>query len=375
MNEYSKQLQKQGLIDLTIRGKAGIAAYPVIWLLITLPYLPHTQFPAFFYINTAILACILLSRIWHLSVFNRDPEASASKMYRWLVGSILLAGIHWGVMFAIIVYHWDDSSMPYVWTMATMAFAIGASVVLSISNVIRAFYPLAMVVPGVCIFIIYGGSDQWVFAATALITLAYIHVTTKVTHADYWGGLKNRFLAEERAEKMERLSHTDQLTQLNNRMFFDRRFCEEWKRSSRSKSPLSILMLDLDYFKVVNDSYGHVFGDECLKRVAETLQATVHRETDSVARYGGEEFVVLLPYTNQQDSEAIATRLLSAIHEIDMSVGSQKVSLTCSIGIATGYAKPGQNREMLLKSADDALYQAKDKGRNRVQVGTSINAS
>lgn len=374
MQQYSEQLRKQALTDLTNRAKGGIGLYPAIWLVITLSYQVYIESPYFFYINTGILFCIFASRIWHLVVFRTKLEYKVSTLHRWLVASVLVAGAHWGMMSVVILLEGNLSGIHYVWTIATMAFAIGGAIILSISNAIRLFYPLFLVVPSVCVFIILGGTELWILAVSGIITLVYVHSTTKVTNADYWEGIKNRFLAEKRARKMEQLSRTDQLTQLNNRMFFDLKFAEEWKRGSRSESPLSILMLDLDYFKVINDSYGHVFGDECLRRVAETLLATIQRETDSVTRYGGEEFVILLPGTNQQDSEVIATRVLLAVAEIGLSVGSKTVPLTCSIGIATGYAKLNQNREVLLKSADDALYMAKNKGRNRIQVGTTINA-
>lgn len=374
MPQYSEQLQKQALIDLTNRAKSGIALYPAIWLVIALSYQIHLEHPAFFYINSAILCCIFISRIWHLIVFRSRAEYSVSRMLYWLVFSVLVAGFQWGVMSALMLWEGNTSGINYVWVIATMGFAIGGAIVLSISNAIRVFFPLFLIVPSICILALQGGLEQWIFATSGIIILIYVHTTTRVTNADYWEGIKNRFLAEQRAKKMELLSQTDQLTQLNNRMLFDKKFAEEWKRSSRSGTPLSILMLDLDYFKVINDSYGHVFGDECLRRVAETLLATIQRETDSVARYGGEEFVILLPDTNQQDSETIATRVLLAISNIGLSVDSQVVPLTCSIGVATGYAELNQNREILLKSADDALYLAKNRGRNRVQIGSTINA-
>jgi diguanylate cyclase (GGDEF)-like protein len=375
MLQHSKQLQKQGLIDLIHRAKGGIAIHLAIWFVLTLSDQLLTRFPSFFYINSVIFLCIVGSRTWHFSYLNRHPEADISKMYHWFVGNILFGGLHWGIMCAIILFHWDDSSARYIWIVVTFAVAIGGSLVLSISNAIRVYYSIALIMPSVCTMVLYGGYEQWVIAAFAILALLYIQATAKVINADYWSGIKNRFLAEKRAEEMHQLSHTDQLTQLNNRMFFDGRFAEEWELSSRMTSPLSILMLDLDNFKIINDSHGHVFGDECLRRVAQTLLATIQRETYSVARYGGEEFVILLPDTCQHDSETIAARVLLAISEIGMSDDGQPISLTCSIGIATAYAELDQNREALLKSADVALYQAKNKGRNRIQVSSTSNNS
>lgn len=375
MQQFYDQLQKQSLIDLTKRAKGGILIYPALWLVISLSYQLHIWSPLFFYSNAIILFCIFASRICHLIVFNSQSEYTVSKMRWWLVVTILFAGLHWGIMTTIILFQWNSSSVQYIWIIVTMSLSIGGAVVLSISNKIRVLYPLFLLIPGIFVLILGGSSDQLILALSGIISLVYIHGATRVINADYWEGLKSRCLAEERAEKMENLSHTDQLTQLKNRMYFDQKFAEEWKRSSRLKSPLSILMLDLDYFKVINDSYGHMFGDECLRRVAESLLATIHRETDSVARYGGEEFVVLLPDTNPQDGKIIAARVLMSIANIGLGVDSHKIPLTCSIGIATGYAELDKNREILLKSADDALYLAKNKGRNRIQVGTTINAS
>jgi diguanylate cyclase (GGDEF)-like protein len=369
------QLHKQALSDLTNRAKGGIALYPAIWLVITLPYQVNVWAPMFFYINTGILCCIFILRLSHFIAFRRRSAFKLSTMRAWLVTSVILAALHWGIMSAIILLQWHPSGIHYIWIIALMAIALGGGVVLSISNRIRLLYPLFLMVPSMIVLIFWGEVEQWTFAASGIISLVYIHITTKVTYADYWEGVKNRFLAEQRVLKMEQLSNTDQLTQLNNRMFFDKKFREEWKRSLRSNSLLSILMLDLDHFKAINDSYGHVFGDECLRLVAATLLSSIKRETDSVARYGGEEFVILLPDTNQNESEAVATRILLAIADIDLKIDAQKVPLTCSIGTATAYSELNLNREILLKSADDALYRAKNKGRNRVELGLTINTS
>ncbi|MFT5657210.1 MAG: diguanylate cyclase (GGDEF)-like protein [Gammaproteobacteria bacterium] len=368
MFKNPEQLQKYALKDLTNRAKGGIALYPAIWFVITLSYQTHINFPAFFAINAALLFCIFCSRLAHLFASKYRPEISVSKMYNWLVGSILLTALQWGLMLAFMLSDWDATDPRNVWIVVSMSLTIGGAVVLSISNAIRLFYPLLMIVPGICVLSLQGGVDQWAYVTIAILALVYIFSTTKVTHVDYWAAIENRFLAETRAEQMELLSRTDQLTQLNNRMYFEQRFAEEWKRSSRSESPLSILMLDLDHFKVINDSYGHVFGDKCLRQVAATLRGTVHRENDSIARFGGEEFVMLLPDTNQQDAQRIAAKVLKAVSEIILTAENNQINLTCSIGVATAFARHDGNREALLIKADDAMYLAKTKGRNRIQL-------
>ena len=155
------------------------------------------------------------------------------------------------------------------------------------------------------------------------------------------------------------------MTQLKTRSYFDTRFREEWKRGDRQQSQLSLLMLDLDHFKDLNDRHGHVFGDYCLQRVAQTLKSDLQRETDIVARYGGEEFVVLLPDTEAEYAALVAERLRQAVADIEITHAGENVRLTCSIGGATALPDFHDNRESLVKNADAALYRAKADGRNR----------
>jgi len=162
-----------------------------------------------------------------------------------------------------------------------------------------------------------------------------------------------------------RLSTTDSLTQLANRRRFDRLLDDEIRRARRSGSPLSVLLADIDHFKRVNDSYGHPFGDECLRQVAAVLAAHCQRAGDVAARYGGEEFVVLLPGLDAGQAIALAESIRCAITQLQLQHGEQPVALTISLGVATltpALVAPAD----LLAAADAALYQAKNGGRNRV---------
>lgn len=162
-----------------------------------------------------------------------------------------------------------------------------------------------------------------------------------------------------------RLSTTDSLTQLANRRRFDRLLDEEIRRARRSGSPLSVLLADIDHFKRVNDSYGHPFGDECLRQVAAVLAAHCQRAGDVAARYGGEEFVVLLPGLDAEQAVALAESIRCAITQLQPQHGEQPVALTISLGVATltpSLVAPAD----LLAAADAALYQAKNGGRNQV---------
>lgn len=165
--------------------------------------------------------------------------------------------------------------------------------------------------------------------------------------------------------ELMRLSTTDPLTQLANRRRFDRLLEEEIRRARRNGSPLSVLLADIDHFKRVNDSYGHPFGDECLRQVAAVLTAHCQRAGDVAARYGGEEFVVLLPGAGRQQAIALAELIRCGIANLQLQHGEQPVPLTISLGVAT-LATPFESPDELLAAADAALYQAKHQGRNQV---------
>ena len=170
-------------------------------------------------------------------------------------------------------------------------------------------------------------------------------------------------LAEERAH-LQQLSMTDGLTGLANRRYFQKRLGEELRRAIRSRKPLGLILVDLDYFKPYNDQYGHMAGDEVLRLTAACLQNTV-RAMDVVARLGGDEFAVLLPETNRELAMAIAERIRQEVSRTYVPHKEPPSGLTASLGLAV-YPKDGEDAETLLYSADRALYMAKSQGRNRV---------
>lgn len=175
---------------------------------------------------------------------------------------------------------------------------------------------------------------------------------------------------EEANQKLHQLSRTDGLTSIANRRCFDELFETEWRRASRLSKPISVILIDIDFFKKYNDTYGHQMGDECLKRVADALKSAIKRPCDVLARYGGEEFIAVLPDTNGNDAVNVAESMRSNVAALGIAHKNSQVSdtVTASFGISSTVPEGNGLPGLLIAQADSALYQAKLEGRNRVKL-------
>lgn len=171
-------------------------------------------------------------------------------------------------------------------------------------------------------------------------------------------------------EKARQDAFTDALTGLNNRHAFDLRLQEEYARWSRYAHPLSLIVVDVDFFKKVNDTYGHLAGDKVLHVIGAHLQHATRHKVDFTARYGGEEFVVLLPETNLNDALSVAEKIRHAVEQKPFRSGSNRVNITVSCGVAS--FQQGDGRKSPFERADEALYLAKREGRNRCRSELQI---
>lgn len=189
-----------------------------------------------------------------------------------------------------------------------------------------------------------------------------------LTLRSYWNRLDNLVELQEARDSLEQLSITDELTRLSNRRHFDNILQQEYQRMSRSQAFLSVIMIDIDYFKAFNDTYGHHEGDNCLRLVAKAIKNTVRRSQDLACRYGGEEFCCILPETDHQAAIFIATNIKKSIAAIHIRHEGSKIAdhVTASLGVASISYDKNIPPDQIVKAADAQLYWAKKNGRNCV---------
>lgn len=180
---------------------------------------------------------------------------------------------------------------------------------------------------------------------------------------------------KERTKELEKalniikeISLTDELTQIGNRRYFENEYEREYQHAYRDQTHLCVMVIDIDHFKKLNDTYGHKAGDECLKAVAAALRDTIQRSTDVLARYGGEEFVAILSKETFDGAQQVATQLGNAIRGIAVNFDKHIIKMTISIGVALEVPSPTMTKQALFQKADDLLYKAKQNGRDQFVI-------
>ena len=368
--DISRSLQQKANRDLTIRARGGIYIYLLVWATTAFWADMATHTPIFFYLNLTIFIIVTNLRILQYRLINKKPEFNTPKNYYFLVSMILFSALHWGVMTSWILFsgHYPQLFYPYI--IIATGLALGGAVAVNMSKLISTLYPSLVLGPSIIAALFFATDELIMLVSLAIIAILFVGQASKIAHQDYKKAEYNQIILEQRAQELERLSITDSLTGLYNRLYFNHQFSQEWASARRLSLPLSVLMIDLDYFKSINDKYGHLVGDNCLKAAGAVLQKEVSRSTDTVYRYGGEEFVVLLPNTDIEHASLIAKHIVQTLSQSGCKNVEEKIPLTCSIGVSSTIPNQDVSSEDILKSADNALYQAKSSGRNQYAVAT-----
>ncbi len=213
---------------------------------------------------------------------------------------------------------------------------------------------------------------QWPHQEALAITLAfylsYLLLALNRSHREYHGTLAMEQQLVEQRERYEQLSRTDSLTQLGNRLQFNGLFPAMVASARRQDNPLSLVLLDIDFFKRINDEHGHSSGDACLSDFAERMRRVFRRDSDALLRLGGEEFGVLMPGTPLKEACELAERFRAELAEQGFVLHGQRLPLTTSLGVGGFDPAQDESAEAFFKRVDDALYRAKAEGRDRLAL-------
>jgi len=287
-----------------------------------------------------------------------DRRALAGVNVSKLVFLAALAGFGWGSAAAFLPFVSVHQQLLLVLTLTAVAAASLPR--MAALPVVNAAFMAGLFLPILIGLVVVFGVEHWMMVMVLVVIWAGLTDEARKANIDL-----SAIYANQQALEVEAVR--DKLTGIPNRRSFDNSIEREWGRAQRMAVPISLIMVDVDFFKKYNDRYGHQAGDECLARVARALGGTMRRSSDMVARYGGEEFVALLFHMSRDDGMTLAETMRHAVEQLRLEHADNRGGVvTISLGGATSIPGHEDHPEALLRKADEALYRAKAEGRNRV---------
>ncbi len=355
--------ERQMTSDLAGRSLPGTFMYVAAWFFLYYVISVQTERASTLdWLNVFSVVVVFgsLIRIF-LVIIARKTIAQTVLSRALLAFGVLISSITWGVMAACASLDTPLAPFGQVILLTTAGLSAGGAVTFSASRSFVGLFLCGMLLPTIMVeLLVVDEADLEVLFAVGLYLFG-MYVVTAHPYREYISALISNI-------RLSELSKTDGLTGLKNRRAFDESLKEELCRAQRMHYPLSLVLLDIDHFKRINDEYGHPAGDYCLQQLAVCMQKSVGRVSDTLARYGGEEFAVILPDTATADAFHVAEQIRQAVLLQDVVFEGVHIPLTVSAGVCTGErTDKSVGAEKLLALADKALYAAKNGGRNRVE--------
>lgn len=330
-----------------------------------------------------VMSAIFLAQYVMYVRFNRRHPQTVDyqRWHRIIMISAAVVGLGWSTGLTVMLNGAADQY--HIFLIILLISLAAAGITLAIRTIIYCVFQLGVLLPAIIWLLLQDLTIKFILGVFLIIfmlaMLLFAHQVSRALFNSFRLQLENQSLANSLKqtnarlhvlnEELTQMSATDSLTQVANRRYFDNRFVSEFSRASREGTALSIIMIDVDFFKDYNDELGHVAGDECLQKIAIAIRDSLKRPTDLVARYGGEEFIVLLPSTNVEGAKSLADEIRIQVIKLKLAhpVSSVSSYVTVSLGVTGGYPDKHITKEFLLKKADEALYHAKAAGRNNVK--------
>jgi len=360
-----KEMVFQANKDIAARSITGSYIYLLIWFSIVIPHKFYAKSPEICLWLTLTLILLAGGRMAVILNFKKIYLKSPFLWQVFLFSVVWGTALVWGLCCALSFFLPQFSYMSLALVVSTAGLTGGGTSALVPSRLLTMGLITALLAPAGFALLVSDPHNL----STGIIFLVYwigMYAVTKNQHREYWQGLKDSFLLKKYAVDLEQRNTLDGLTGLKNRAFFDQGLREELRRAVRFQYHLSLLLIDIDRFKKINDDHGHLAGDECLRQISSLLKTRIKRETDIVARYGGEEFAVILPQNNTAQARQMAEKIRTEIEAMTMVFKGVHISLTVSLGFASMVPEVGATEETIIQIADTNLYKAKHNGRNQV---------
>lgn len=348
--------------DTRIRTRLGGIYYLLAWLLTWLFSDAPADLLAWGLAGVALFALLLALRLLHRLPAQETPQALHSWIDRhW--GLVLLTALAWGLVHAWALNDPAFASSRLIATLSTIAFSTAVAFNFSMRKGRAIVALLLLYLPGLATLAV-DWHEQQAILITLAFYLSYLVLALNRSHREYRNTLALELELLEQQHRLEQLIRTDSLTQLGNRYQFNSLFPVMVASAQRQRDPMSLVLLDIDFFKRINDQHGHACGDACLSAFAERMRQVFRRGSDALLRLGGEEFGVLMPNTTLEQACLLAESFRLELSRQGFDVQGNSLPLTASLGVGCFDPQRDDNAEAFFKRVDDALYQAKGAGRN-----------
>ncbi|MBB2493392.1 GGDEF domain-containing protein [Aquipseudomonas ullengensis] len=348
--------------DTRVRTRLGGIYYLLAWLLSWLFSTAPSDMLLSGLLGTALFTLLLALRWLH----RLPQEESDSCLRAWIDrhwSLILVTSLAWGLAHAWTLYSTQFEPSRLIATLSTVAFSTAMAFSFSMRKGRCILAMLFLYLPGLAALGLHWETQQALLITLAFY-LSYLLLALSRSHREYQATLALEQELLYQRERFDQLSRTDNLTQLGNRLQFNTLFPVLVASAQRVGSPLSLVLLDIDFFKRINDEFGHALGDACLAAFAERMRATFRRDSDALLRLGGEEFAVLMVDTTLEQARELGEQFRQELSSHGLEVQGRHQPLTTSLGVGCFDSANDASSAAFFKRVDDALYRAKANGRD-----------
>lgn len=364
----AKRVTREQQIDSDIYRRCAwlLPAYAALWVAISwFTGFYHAVTELSRYVAVAFLGLLVFQWLFSL-VQKRLFEAVIGLWRIFFYGPLFLAAVMWSALFTLCFFQEEFSALVMPVSFATAGITNAAVSHFAPSRWVATSYASVLLLPAV--FICFSSEAHLSTGVLVVAYWFYVILILQRFHAEYHASFEQESSFEQQHTELQRQNRTDGLTRVFNRRYFDEAIKERWQHGAHEGSWLALLFIDIDHFKRINDTYGHMAGDECLKQAAAIINGAVQSGNDIVARYGGEEFAVLLPNTAPDMAERIAESIRKQFELKEFCFDATCIKVTASIGVSSVVPNLVNDPATLIDQADQGVYMAKEAGRNRVQL-------